>query len=293
MTEPLKSSERPEGGKRATVVQFRERLSELIERTGMSRARFAAEAGLDRSTLTQLLAAEAVRLPRAETIARIAARHGVSADWLLGLSEKDQVAVDIVAQPVIEPDAGSPADERLARWHAEARGFKVRYVPATLPDQVKTEEVIAWETGKLAAPAAQAWSDMARARIAHAHRPDSEIEVCSSRQALEQFARGGGIWHGLSARARHEQLRQVAHMTDELYPAYRWFLFDGRERYAVPYTVFGRQRAAVYLGDMYFVFTSTEHIRELTAHFDNLIRAARIQPPDVAAFVRRLAEEYT
>ena len=82
-------------------------------------------------------------------------------------------------------------------------------------------------------------------------------------------------------------------MTDELYPAYRWFLFDGRERFSVPYTVFGRQRAAVYLGDMYFVFTSTEHIRELTAHFDNLIRAARIQPPDVAAFARRLAEEYT
>jgi hypothetical protein len=44
---------------------------------------------------------------------------------------------------------------------------------------------------------------------------------------------------------------------------------------------------------MYFVFTSTEHIRELTAHFDSLIRAARIQPPDVAALVRKLAGELT
>ena len=279
--------------KRSTVVQFRDRLNELIGRTGMSRARFAAEAGLDRSTLTQLLAAEAVRLPRAETIARIAARHGVSADWLLGLSEKDQVAVDIVAQPVIEPDAGSPADERLARWHTEARGLKVRYVPATLPDQVKTDEVIAWETVKLAAPAARAWSDVAHARIAHASRADSEIEVCSSRQALEQFARGGGIWSGLDAGVRHDQLRRIARLADELYPSYRWFLFDGRERFSVPYTVFGRQRAAIYLGDMYFVFTSTEHIRELTGHFDNLIRAARIQPPDVGALARRLADECT
>jgi len=279
--------------KRSTVVRFRDRLNQLIARTGMSRARFAAEAGLDRSTLTQLLAAEAVRLPRAETIARIAARHGVSADWLLGLSERDQVAVDIVAQPVIEPDAGSPADERLARWHTEARGLKVRYVPATLPDQVKTEAVIAWETGKLAAPAARAWSDVARARIAHASRADSEIEVCSSRQALEQFARGGGIWHGLDAAVRHDQLRRIARLANDLYPAYRWFLFDGRERFSVPYTVFGRQRAAIYLGDMYFVFTSTEHIRELTSHFDNLIRAARVQPPDVAALARRLAGECT
>jgi transcriptional regulator with XRE-family HTH domain len=290
---PVSIPQRADGDKRATVAQFRDRLGELIGRTGMSRARFAAEAGLDRSTLTQLLAADTVRLPRAETIARIAARHGVSADWLLGLSQRDQVAVDIVAQPVIEPDAGSPADARLARWHGEARGFKVRYVPATLPDQVKTEEVLAWETGKLAAPAARAWSAVARARIAHARRPDSEIEVCSSRQALEEFARGGGIWHGLAAAARHEQLRHIARLADELYPAYRWFLFDGRERFSVPYTVFGRQRAAIYLGDMYFVFTSTEHIRELTAHFDSLIRAARIQPPDVAALVRKLAGELT
>lgn len=285
--------ERATSDKRATVAQFRDRLGELIARTGLSRARFAAEAGLDRSTLTQLLAAEEARLPRAETIARIAARHGVSADWLLGLSERDQIAVDIVAQPAIEPDAGSPADERLTRWHGEAKGYKVRYVPATLPDQVKTEEVIAFETGKLAAASARAWSDVAHARIVHARRPESEIEVCSPRQDLEEFARGGGIWQGLSADARHEQLRHIARLVDDLYPGYRWFLFDGRERFSVPYTVFGRQRAAIYVGDMYFVFTSTEHIRGLTAHFDSLIRHARIQPPDVAAFARRLASECT
>ncbi len=48
----------------------------------------------------------------------------------------------------------------------------------------------------------------------------------------------------------------------------------------MPYTVFGPMRAAIYVGDMYFVFTSTEHIRELTRHFDNLIRSARCQPND-------------
>jgi len=42
---------------------------------------------------------------------------------------------------------------------------------------------------------------------------------------------------------------------------------------------------------MYFVFTSTEHIRELTHHFENLIRAARVQPNEMADHLRRLAAE--
>src|SRR6185295_7306742 len=143
---------------------------------------------------TQLLSEESVRLPRAETIARIAVRHSASIDWLMGLSEQDQVAADIVPQLAIEPDASSPADERLKRWHEEARGFKVRYVPATLPDQLETDELIAFESGQFGAAAADAWSGVARARIAHARRPDSEIEVCAPLQRFEIFAAGEGIW---------------------------------------------------------------------------------------------------
>ena len=41
---------------------------------------------------------------------------------------------------------------------------------------------------------------------------------------------------------------------------------------------------------MYFVFTSTEHIRELTHHFENLIRAARVQPNEMADHLRRTQE---
>jgi hypothetical protein len=42
---------------------------------------------------------------------------------------------------------------------------------------------------------------------------------------------------------------------------------------------------------MYLVFTGTEHIRVLTQHFDDLIRAAIVQPPDVATLLRRLLAE--
>ena len=214
--------------KRETVETFRRRLAELIQRTGLSRAQFAAWAGLDRSTLTQLLSAENVRLPRAETIARIASRHSASIDWLMGLSEQDQVAADIVPQLAIEPDAASPADERLKRWHEEARGFKVRYVPATLPDQLKTDALIGYESGQFGAAAADAWSGVARARIAHAQRPDSEIEVCAPLQRFEIFAAGEGIWRDLPARGSRRRATPCGERGEEPLSVVPLFLYDGR-----------------------------------------------------------------
>jgi hypothetical protein len=82
-------------------------------------------------------------------------------------------------------------------------------------------------------------------------------------------------------------------LLDELYPTFRWFLFDIRKNYSVPLTVFGPQRAAIYIGDMYLVSTSQEHIRVLTGHFDNLIRAAVMQPPEVIEYLERLLREVT
>ena len=70
-------------------------------------------------------------------------------------------------------------------------------------------------------------------------------------------------------------------------------LFDGLQRYAAPVTVFGPIRAALYLGQMYLVLSSAEHVRELTVHFDDHIRAATVQPPDVPAFITRLRDVLT
>ena len=279
--------------KRQTVALFQRRLLELIARGGQSRARFAARSGLDRSTLSQLLSGANVRLPRAETIARIAQRHGASIDWLLGLSEVPQVTADVVSQAAITPDADDPANEHLKRWHDEARGTKIRYVPSSIPDQVKTEAVIVYENGKLSFAEAGAMSAAARDRIEHARQSASEIEVCSTRQSVESLARGEGLWRQLPLRERRRQLEHMASLVETLYPAYRWFLFDGRERFAAPYTVFGQKRAAIYLGSLYFVFTSTEHIRQLTQHFDNLIRHSSVQPNETAAFIRKLTKDLT
>ncbi len=50
----------------------------------------------------------------------------------------------------------------------------------------------------------------------------------------------------------------------------------------LPTRYFGPKRAAIYLGNMYLVVNSLEHIKALAAHFDNLIRIANIGPDRVA-----------
>jgi len=270
--------------RREIVEVFRERLGEVIRRSGLSRSAFAGEIGLDRSTLSQLMSRDHGRLPRAETIAAIAERAQVSVDWLLGLSQEGQLGADILSQALeleIEPGSGSPADERLKRWHAEAAGYKIRYVPSTLPDLLKSEAVIRYEYQLQDSRLPKVRLEEAERRLAYTRRPETDMEVCSSVQSLAGFARGEGIWSGLPSLDRREQIDRMIRTLDELYPTLRWFLFDGLKSYCVPMTVFGPLRAAIYIGDMYLVLNSTEHIRELTFRFDNLIRAAVVQPRDV------------
>ena len=278
--------------RRDTVRIFRQRLAEVIARTGGSRAAFAQRIGIDRSTLAQVLSPANDRLPRVETLAAIAADQQVSIDWLLGLSQDGPLAPAIIQQPLtVEPGGHSPADERLTRWHAEAAGYKVRYVPATLPDLLKTEELIRYEYRDHVGPIPESRIEAAHARLANQRRPETDMEVCSSVQSVESFARGEGIWRDLGAPARRQQMEWMIELLDELYPTFRWFLYDGVRRFSVPLTVFGPKRAAIYVGHMYLVFNSTEHIRMLTEHFDNLIRAAIVQPPKVSALLRRLLAE--
>lgn len=275
-----------------TVELFRTRILEVIARSGMSRSAFAEKVGMDRSTLSQLLSPDNDRLPRVETLASIARSEQISVDWLIGLSQEGQLGANVLRQSVqLEPDSQSAADERLAGWHAEAAGYKIRYVPTTLPDLLKTDRVNDYEFRQFDTVDAEQSLERAQAKLEFQRRTESDVEVCNSVQAIQGFARGEGIWRGLEIAARIEQLDRMIALTDELYPSLRWFLYDSRNRYSVPLTVFGPKRAVIYVGQMYMVFNSLEHIRYLTKHFDDLIRAAIVQPPDVGAFVRKLRDD--
>lgn len=275
--------------RRETVSQFRQRLQQVLRDSGVTQAELARRAGVDRSTLSQLLDEGQQRLPRAETIAAIAEAAQVSVDWLLGLTQSGGVGPELVPNALeVAEGSGQPGDERLLSWHAEATGYRVRYVPATLPDLMKTQAVIRYEYERFGTPVSEGRIDSGFARLALIRRPDSELEMASPLHELEVFAEGRGIWRDLSWTRRRDQLEAMRDLAGELYPGLRWFLFDGRCRYSVPFTLFGPLRAAVYFGNMYFVFNATEQIRVLARHFDDLVRAAAIQPPDVPQFIERL-----
>ena len=278
--------------RRDTAQRFRERLLEAMEKGGVNRSTLAARIGIDRSTLSQLLSAEADRLPRADTAAAIAVALHVSLDWLLGLSQQAKLGADILQESVeVKLRADEPADESLAAWYAEAAGYKIRHVPTTLPDLLKTEAVLDYEYRDFAARSADRAIAISHGRLAYVRLPETDIEICQSRQSMETFTRAEGIWRDLSLSARREQLDHMIALIDELYPTLRIFLFDGLTHYSVPYTVFGPQRAAVYVGQMFFAFNTLEHIRVLTRHFDSLVRASTVPAHVAGDFLRELRRE--
>ncbi len=274
--------------KRELGPVFRERLQMLIERSGVTRATFAKAVGLDRSALTQLLASQSTRLPRADTLRRISVHYSVSLDWLLGLSQDETFAAEIKPALEIAEAQGSDEDTLLERWHKEAIGYKIRYVPAQVPDLLRTPDVIAYEYSGRAAPSPSWQLRNAEFRLDYNRRSETDMEVCMPRQRLELLAEGKGLWRGLDRPARQAQLDYMAKLVDELYPSFRLFLYDQRRTYSIPYTVFGPQRAAIFVGEMYLVLNATEHIRSLTRHFDNLIRHAVVSSNESAAYIGTL-----
>lgn len=271
-----------------TAELFRERLLELIARAQISRSAFAARVGMDRSTLSQILSPGSDRLPRVETLATIALSEGVSLDWLVGLSQEGSLATKVLPGLEITRGQAPPADERLESWHAEAIGYKIRHVPTSLPDVLKTDAVIEYEYRQAVIASPEQRFETRKRSLIYQRRSETDTEVCNSMQVLRGFVRGEGIWSDLDEHARAEQVELWKQLVDELYPTFRWFLYDARERYSVPLTLFGPNRAVIYVGQGYFVFNSTEQIRALTTHFDDLIRAARVLPTQVADFLESL-----
>lgn len=275
--------------KRNLSSVFRDRLKLLLQRSDQNQSAFAAAVGIDRSALSQLLSGASTRLPRAETLLNIAAEHKVSLDWLLGLSQDEGLTGEIRRSVEIEEGDGAFGRTLLARWHAEAVGTKIRYVPAGIPDLLRTQALVDYEAD-ISNRSREQQADETQYRIDYNRRPETDMEVCMPRHTLDVFARGLGVWSGFPKHERRAQLSHMANLLDDLYPTFRLFLYDGRLRYSVPYTIFGPYRAAIYAGDMYLVLNATETIRTLTKHFDNLIRAADVNAHEAAAHARALAD---
>ncbi len=274
------------------LASFRDRLRELLQQDGRSQVAFATDAQIDRSTLSQLLSANNRRLPRVETLLAISRSTGASVDWLLGLSSEGSIRADIVQEQLsVSRSELSALDEEMIGWYQESADTKIRYVPSTLPDLLKTEAVIRHEVARSTTIRPEQKMGTAEAPRAIANVPGSDVECANSLQALEGFARGEDIWATLDSRHRIHQLDQMIELCEDLYPSFRWYLYDGRQSYAGAVTVFGRRRAVLYLGQMYIVLNAEQHVLEFIKQFDELIRAATVNPPDVPDLLRRLRAE--
>lgn len=277
--------------RRQVAVLFRSRLAALVARHPGGMARFARDSGIDRSALSQFLDAKQDRLPRAETLVRLARARGASIDWLLGLTNVEHGGQEIASSVEIEtalaageaPDGASP----LARWQREAVGAKIRYVPSGLPDMFRLPAVADPAVGRARADAR---ASHAAGLVADARLRDTDVEICMSEQRLEGLAEGRGMWSAYTASMRRAQLAHMAAECERHYPSIRLHLFDARHTYSAPLTVFGLKRAAIYLGGSYLVVTANAQVRGLARHFDELVRAASVPPHRVHTWLEALAE---
>ena len=268
--------------KRRRAALFRFRLTEALARAGASQSSLARDTGVDRSTISQLLRDDAGRLPNAHVVGACAEALGVSADWLLGLAEHPESATELLANALTLTDAARAlVDEQVFNWHREAAGFKIRYVPATLPDMLKTQEVLEWEyrphLGRSAAQAIEASQE----RLDWMRSSASDYEIAMPLFEMQSFVEGTGYYDGLSQKIRSEQIDRWLDLTTTLYPRLRLYLFDAHQLYSAPITVLGPLLAVVYIGRNYLAFRDTQRVRAFSDHFDHLVREARVTARDL------------
>ena len=273
------------------VTLFQERLQRVIEHSGLNRSSFATSIRVDRSTLSQLLSTENVRLPRADTVLSIAEVYQVSIDWLLGITQEGGMGANIVHEALEVDDSATSIFEKNLEWHREARGYKIRYVPTTLPDLLKTEAVAEYEFNRYGSGKIDQSVRDNQLLLLQQRHPGSELETCMPLHHLESFAMGEGIWRDLPLADRREQLQRMIELNEELYPGFRWFLYDGKQTYSISLTIFGPMRVSLFLGKLYIIVNNIDHIRKITDRFDDLIRMAVIHPHEIGDFLQSLLQK--
>jgi hypothetical protein len=229
--------------------------------------------------LSQFLDPAVDRMPRAETLRRIAEARGVTADWLLSLSNAPEGRQVVTPSVQIESAASAEGGSPLDQWRREAAGMKLRYVPSTLPDMLR----LADEPGP--ATAGQPENVLGGYVLG-----DMDLEIALPVQTLQDLAEGCGLWRDTPAAPRRRQLAHMAATCAEVFPTVRLHLYDGRLSFAAPFTVFGRIRAALYLGEAYLVVTSTDQVAALSRLFDTLVRRAVVGPERVHDMLYELAD---
>ncbi|MEM9550486.1 MAG: helix-turn-helix transcriptional regulator [Pseudomonadota bacterium] len=275
--------------KRDRAEQFRQRLARAMDDARMSQSGLARQIGVDRSTISQLLSGDGPRLPNAQVVGACATALGVSADWLLSISDRPESAADLLSNSLTLTEAPRAlVDERIFAWHQEAAGYKIRHVPAALPDMLKTTAMLEWEysphLGRTTTQAINASAD----RLAWMRTAQSDYEIAIPSFELVSFARGTGYYQGLPAEIRREQLDRFLALSEQLYPRLRIYLFDAQRLYSAPITIFGPLLCVFYAGGHYMAFRDRDRVETFSRHFDQLVREADLTARYLPTHLRHL-----
>ncbi|WP_208348464.1 helix-turn-helix domain-containing protein [Pseudaestuariivita rosea] len=278
--------------KRNRAKLFRDRLADAMTDKQMNQSQLARAIGVDRSTISQLLNDDGTRLPNAQVVGECASALGISTDWLLGLTERPERAADLLAASMTMTRAPRAlVDEQIFAWHKEAAGYKIRHVPAGLPDMLKTRETLQWEyqpsLGRTTDQAIGASED----RLSWMRSLRSDYEIALPQHELEVFATAEGYYTGLPADIRLAQIDWLIDLHDQLYPSLRIFLYNARKLYSAPITIFGPLLSVIYLGRNYLAFRDTERVQAFTRHFDGLVREAEVSSRHLPEFLSALRDQ--
>ncbi len=275
--------------KRDRADLFRTRLSEAIRNRGTTQSALSRAVGVDRSTISQLLKERGARLPNAQVVGECARALGVSADWLLGLTDRPESAADILRTSMSLTQAPRAlVDEQIFQWHKEAAGYKIRHVPAGLSDMLKTREMLEWEYTPHLGRSAQQAIGASEDRLDWIRGTQSDYEIAMPLFEIYSLVRGEGYYADLPNDIRAAQVARLQEVTHQLYPRLRVYLFDARRLYSAPLTIFGPLLAVVYIGQNYMAFRDTERVQALTQHFDHLVREASVSARHVPDHLERL-----
>jgi len=269
--------------KRDIAPVFRERLLQLQQQSGLNPSEFARQCQLDRSAMSQFLDPGNLRLPRAEALMRIASAQGVSIDWLLGAVGAKDGSQQIASSSAIELVDDSAQRSPLTQWREEISGGKTRYIPAYLPDMLSLPELVNHELEPHRASSRYSFGEEL---LYDVKKRGNDLEICLPVQALQELAQGYGIWVGIPKHLRAKQLDYMADLIDSHYPTLRVYFYDRLKHYSAPLTVFGNQRAVVYLGGSYLVVTGSEQVSGLSKHFDHMVRISHLLPHQTAQICR-------
>ncbi len=275
--------------KRRRASLFRERLMEVMSVKGITKSGLSRAAKVDRSTIGQLLKNDQPRLPNAQLAADAANALGVSTDWLLGLTNRPETPGDIIAAALsLSPAERTSADEQLLEWHHEAAGYKVRHVPATLPDILKTKRILDWEYASVRERRLPEALSAIQDQLQWLSSGVSDYEIAVPVHEIESCAAGTAYYKDVEEDVRYEQLGFIADQCDQMFPRLRIFLFDAHNVFSSPVTIFGPNLAVIYVGQCYLAFREVERIKSLSGHFDWLVREAVVDARNVSTYIRSL-----